>query len=74
MFYYFLIIISAVGWIVGYYQQSFYTTFLYWSGALAFTVLLCVPDWPFYNRHPVNWLPAIPDSVPGEKGERKKSK
>jgi hypothetical protein len=20
-----------------------------------------VPDWPFYNRHPVQWLEDIPD-------------
>jgi signal peptidase complex subunit 1 len=22
---------------------------------------LCVPDWPFYNRHPIKWLESIPD-------------
>lgn len=28
---------------------------------------LCVPDWGFYNKHPVKWL----DSVPDRKGEKK---
>ena len=22
---------------------------------------ICVPDWPFYNRHPVKWLESVPD-------------
>lgn len=25
------------------------------------TFQLCVPDWPFYNRHPVKWLESVPD-------------
>jgi signal peptidase complex subunit 1 len=29
-------------------------------------VQLCVPDWPFYNRHPVKWL----DSVPDRRGQK----
>lgn len=28
---------------------------------------LCVPDWPFYNRHPVKWLDQIPTSAPEKK-------
>uniref|UniRef100_A0A8J9TJG3 Uncharacterized protein n=1 Tax=Phaeodactylum tricornutum TaxID=2850 RepID=A0A8J9TJG3_PHATR len=22
---------------------------------------MCVPDWPFYNRHPIQWLESVPD-------------
>ena len=22
---------------------------------------LCVPDWPFYNKHPIKWLDSVPD-------------
>lgn len=25
------------------------------------TQKLCVPDWPFYNRHPIKWLESVPD-------------
>lgn len=28
---------------------------------------LCVPDWRFYNRHPVKWLEEIPTSAPEKK-------
>ena len=27
---------------------------------------LCVPDWPFYNRHPVKWLESVPDRRGGK--------
>lgn len=22
---------------------------------------LCVPDWPYFNRHPIKWLESVPD-------------
>jgi Microsomal signal peptidase 12 kDa subunit (SPC12) len=28
---------------------------------LSLLLQLCVPDWPFYNRHPIKWLDSIPD-------------
>lgn len=31
-------------------------------------VQLCVPDWPFYNKHPVKWLDQIP-STSEKKGD-----
>ena len=30
---------------------------LFGAGTLL-TAALCIPDWPFYNRHPVQWLPS----------------
>jgi signal peptidase complex subunit 1 len=58
LFYYILISISSVGWVWGYFAQSFLVTFYVWAGALTFCVILCVPDWPIYNRNPVKWLAA----------------
>jgi signal peptidase complex subunit 1 len=26
-------------------------------GGTAFTMALIVPPWPFFNRHPIKWLP-----------------
>jgi Microsomal signal peptidase 12 kDa subunit (SPC12) len=26
-----------------------------------FILQLCVPDWPFYNRNPIQWLDSVPD-------------
>jgi len=40
------------------------------------SLVLCVPDWPIYNRHPIKWLESIPDRSEEEetKEETKKSK
>lgn len=27
---------------------------------LLYFAQICVPDWPFYNRHPVKWLESVP--------------
>lgn len=34
---------------------------------------LCVPDWPFYNRHPVKWLESVPDRRGQKEWIRKQS-
>jgi Microsomal signal peptidase 12 kDa subunit (SPC12) len=33
---------------------------------LFFSLQLCVPDWPFYNRNPIQWL----DTVPNRRGSK----
>jgi len=25
------------------------------------SIIICVPDWPWFNRHPVKWLDSVPD-------------
>ena len=37
---------------------------------------VCLPDWPWWNRHPLNWLevPEEEDEKPTEKKKKKKSK
>lgn len=43
----------------------FYCTLTYFALLTCCTYLqrfqLCVPDWPFYNRHPIKWLDSVPD-------------
>jgi signal peptidase complex subunit 1 len=34
-----------------------------WFCGLVLALLLCIPDWPMYNKNPVRWLGAIPDRV-----------
>ena len=42
---------------------------------MAISVVLCVPDWPIYNRHPIKWLESIPDrDEDSSEGETKKGK
>ena len=57
----YLIIIGAiVAFIVGYVLQSFALMVYIHFGVTAFVFLLVVPDWPFYNRHPLQWLEPRP--------------
>ncbi len=56
--------LQAVGWVIGFFTQDFLHTFYCWLAGLSVSVLLCVPDWPIYNRHPVKWLDRIPDRAP----------
>ena len=30
---------------------------------------LCVPDWPFYNRHPIQWLESVPTRQAASKND-----
>lgn len=61
LFYYIILLFGGVGWIYGYIHQDFVYVFYAWSVGMVISVVLCVPDWPFYNRHPVKWLDSVPD-------------
>ncbi|KJE90350.1 hypothetical protein CAOG_008536 [Capsaspora owczarzaki ATCC 30864] len=49
------VIAFAVGWML----QDFMMTLYLSAAAAAFCVLLVVPPWPFYRRHPVTFLPPL---------------
>jgi len=61
LFSWIIIAFGAVGWVVGYFHQDFSYTFYAWLAGVVLACILCVPDWPFYNRHPVKWLDSVPD-------------
>ena len=66
----YLVLIPAVGsvaWVFGYVAQDFKTTFYGWLAGLVLAMLICVPDWPIFNRHPTPWLKEIP-APEGKKG------
>lgn len=56
-----IVLFGSVGWIYGYMEQDFMIVFQCWVVGVLISVLLCVPDWPFYNRHPVKWLESVPN-------------
>mmetsp|Transcript_11702 Transcript_11702/g.22431 ORF Transcript_11702/g.22431 Transcript_11702/m.22431 type:complete len:82 (+) Transcript_11702:119-364(+) len=60
IFHILIISFGAVGWVIGYFQQDFTVVFQAWLVGLVLSVIICVPDWPFYNRHPVKWLESVP--------------
>jgi len=61
LFYYIIIGFGGVGWVYGWIEQDFSHVFWAWLVGLGLACVLCVPDWPFYNRNPVKWLKEIPD-------------
>ena len=35
---------------------------------------ICLPDWPWWNRHPLEWLEPLEEEPEKEVGEKKKKK
>ncbi len=50
---------QLAGFVHGYVAQSFQITFYYWAVSFGVAALLCVPDWPFFNRNPVKFLDSL---------------
>lgn len=51
-----LLSFAVVAFVTGYALGSFQTMLLTYAGGVVLTTLITVPNWPFYNRHPLNWL------------------
>ncbi|KAJ8491913.1 hypothetical protein OPV22_013634 [Ensete ventricosum] len=52
-----MLVVSAVAAFgVGYTIGSFRTMMLAYAGGVVLTTLITVPNWPFFNRHPLKWL------------------
>ncbi|XXG79792.1 hypothetical protein AAC387_Pa09g0787 [Persea americana] len=52
-------VFAVVAFVVGYSMGSFQTMLLIYAGGVVLTTLLIVPNWPFLNRHPLNWLDPV---------------
>lgn len=50
-------IVQAVAFVVGYFLQDIKLAVFIALGGTALTFVVVVPPWPFYNKHPLNWLP-----------------
>lgn len=48
---------QAISFVVGYFLQDIKLAVFIALGGTALTFLIVVPPWPFYNKHPVKWLP-----------------
>jgi signal peptidase complex subunit 1 len=60
---------GSVAWVFGYFAQDFKITFAGWLVGLVLAMLICVPDWPIFNRHPTPWLEEIPTSKKNEQDD-----
>jgi len=52
-----LFISGALAFIVGIATQEIHLTSYIGLGGVALTFLVVLPPWPFFNRHPIRWLP-----------------
>lgn len=52
-----LSVIGVIAFIVGYITQDIKLAVYIGLGGTALTFLVVVPPWPFFNKHPVKWLP-----------------
>eukprot|EP00325_Prymnesiales_sp_UTEX-LB-985_P006201 CAMPEP_0174707714 /NCGR_PEP_ID=MMETSP1094-20130205/10153_1 /TAXON_ID=156173 /ORGANISM="Chrysochromulina brevifilum, Strain UTEX LB 985" /LENGTH=77 /DNA_ID=CAMNT_0015906139 /DNA_START=193 /DNA_END=426 /DNA_ORIENTATION=+ len=70
-----VIIFGLLGFVVGYIQQDFRMTFYFLATGGGTSAVICLPDWPWWNRHPLKWLEsAEEEDVVDEKVEKKKKK
>lgn len=47
---------AVVAFAAGYIVASFQMMILIYAGGVVLTTLVTVPNWPFFNRHPLKWL------------------
>ncbi|KAI8635007.1 SPC12-domain-containing protein [Xylariaceae sp. FL1651] len=59
-----LSIVGAISFLVGFSLQDIALALKIGLGGTALTFLAIVPPWPFFNQHPVKWLPVGGSSVP----------
>jgi signal peptidase complex subunit 1 len=48
---------QAVAFIIGFVLQDIKLALFIGLAGTGLTFLIIVPPWPFFNRHPVKWLP-----------------
>lgn len=46
---------AIVAFVVGFGLQNFEAMIATFGAAVAVVMLVVVPDWPFYNKHPIQW-------------------
>ena len=64
---FYLIVLACVGGFAGgLYTQSLKNLFIIYASGVCLTALVTIPDWPFYNRHPLKWLDPVTPPPPTE--------
>lgn len=69
LLFYILIIFATISFVVGYAMKDFSLMTKINGVGLFVTVVAVLPDWPWYNKHPLRWLPALkPPTKVSKKG------
>lgn len=56
---YILLIFAIIAFVVGYLTSSFALLMKIYSVGLLLDAALVVPNWPWLNKHPLQWLPPL---------------
>lgn len=63
-----IVLCAGVGFLAGYILSDFKLMALINAVGLTVTLLVVVPDWPFFNKNPLQWLaPLNPPNAPKPK-------
>lgn len=71
LYYFLTIFFGAIAWLVGYVKNDFQVTVNGWAIGLVLALILCIPDWPMYNRYPVKWAEKASESKKKTKNKDK---
>lgn len=52
----FLVASAVAAFAIGYLMRDFRLMMLIYAGGVVLTAFITVPNWPFFNRHPLKWL------------------
>ena len=50
------LVFAVVALATGYVMGSFQLMVLIYAAGVVLTAVIIVPNWPFFNRHPLKWL------------------
>ncbi|CAH1440644.1 unnamed protein product [Lactuca virosa] len=50
------VVFAVATFITGYVVGSFQLMLIVYDGGVILTTLITIPNWPFFNKHPLKWL------------------
>ncbi|CAN6447041.1 unnamed protein product [Victoria cruziana] len=60
-----LAMFAIIAFFTGYVMSSFQNMLIIYAAGVLLTMLITVPNWPFFNRHQLNWLdPSVAELSP----------
>jgi len=58
-----LIVVGGIAFLTGYFLQDIKLALQLGLGGSVVAALVVVPPWPFFNKHPVQWLPVAGSKI-----------
>mmetsp|Transcript_39724 Transcript_39724/g.55151 ORF Transcript_39724/g.55151 Transcript_39724/m.55151 type:complete len:94 (+) Transcript_39724:132-413(+) len=68
---YTILIFAVVSFLLGYFLRSFSVMMWTYAAGAVLACVIAVPDWPYFNQHPLKFLP-VPEKKIAEKAASQK--